>query len=50
MNFEDRFEAWFEELKLKYPLILEPQWEDIEDALEEHGFQTLEFILGPELD
>ncbi|PLY15756.1 MAG: hypothetical protein C0631_06455 [Sedimenticola sp.] len=26
------------------------QWEDIEDALEEHGFQSLEYVLGPALD
>lgn len=26
------------------------QWEDIEDALEEHGFHVLEFVLGPEVD
>ncbi|MCP4283181.1 MAG: hypothetical protein GY792_01830 [Gammaproteobacteria bacterium] len=25
-------------------------WEDIEDALEEHGFRVLEFVLGPSLD
>lgn len=25
-------------------------WEDIEDALETHGYQVLEFILGPKLD
>jgi hypothetical protein len=25
-------------------------WEEIEDALEAHGFETLEFILGPALD
>lgn len=24
-------------------------WDDIEDALDAHGFQTLEFVLGPEL-
>ena len=24
--------------------------EDIEDALEEHGFQLVDYILGPELD
>ena len=25
-------------------------WEDIEDALEEHGYSVLEFVLGPSLD
>lgn len=25
-------------------------WEDIADVLEEHGFEPLEFIRGPELD
>lgn len=25
-------------------------WEDIADVLEEHGFESLEFIRGPELD
>lgn len=25
-------------------------WEDIEDALEEHGYRVLEFVLGPSLD
>lgn len=25
-------------------------WEDIEDALEEHGYRLLEFVLGPSLD
>lgn len=25
-------------------------WEDIAEALEEHGFETVRFILGPELD
>jgi hypothetical protein len=25
-------------------------WCEIEDALEAHGFETLEFILGPSLD
>lgn len=25
-------------------------WEDIEDALETHGYRVLEFILGPKLD
>ena len=24
-------------------------WEDVEDALEEHGFQSIEFTLGPTL-
>ena len=26
------------------------QWSDIEDALEEHGFQLVEYIMGPALD
>ncbi|MCG8428588.1 MAG: hypothetical protein MI754_14640 [Chromatiales bacterium] len=26
------------------------EWEDIEDALEQHGFETLEFVLGPTID
>ena len=25
-------------------------WADIEDALEEHGFRTIDFIMGPALD
>ncbi len=25
-------------------------WADIEDALDAHGFRTLEFVLGPALD
>lgn len=25
-------------------------WEDIEAVLEEHGFETVQFVLGPELD
>lgn len=25
-------------------------WDDIEAVLEEHGFETVEFILGPTLD
>jgi len=25
-------------------------WDDIEDALEEHGYQRVKFILGPALD
>ena len=25
-------------------------WEDIEDVLEDHGFETVEFILGPALE
>lgn len=25
-------------------------WNEIEDALEEHGFEALDFILGPMLD
>jgi hypothetical protein len=25
-------------------------WEDIEAVLEEHGFETVLFVLGPELD
>jgi len=25
-------------------------WEDIEEALEEQGFQSVEFVLGPALD
>jgi hypothetical protein len=25
-------------------------WEDIEDALDEHGYRVLEFVLGPALD
>ena len=25
-------------------------WEDIEEALEGHGFQPVEFVLGPSLD
>lgn len=25
-------------------------WDDIEDALEEHGFRSIEFIMGPALD
>lgn len=25
-------------------------WEDIEEALEGHGFQSVEFVLGPSLD
>ncbi|MCP3867361.1 MAG: hypothetical protein GY703_04540 [Gammaproteobacteria bacterium] len=25
-------------------------WEDIEDALDEHGYRTMDFILGPSLD
>jgi len=25
-------------------------WEDIEDALEEHGYRVLDFVLGPSLD
>ena len=27
-----------------------PAWEDIADVLEEHGFEPVEFIRGPELD
>lgn len=26
------------------------QWEDIRDMLEERGFETVDFILGPALD
>ncbi len=26
------------------------KWDDIEAVLEDHGFETVEFILGPELD
>ena len=26
------------------------QWADIEAALEDHGFENVEFILGPSLD
>ncbi len=26
------------------------QWPDIEMALEDHGFETVDFILGPSLD
>ncbi|MCB1752354.1 MAG: hypothetical protein KDI74_11585 [Gammaproteobacteria bacterium] len=25
-------------------------WEDIEDALEKHGYRVLDFVLGPSLD
>lgn len=25
-------------------------WDEIEDALNEHGFETLDFVLGPFLD
>jgi len=25
-------------------------WDDIEDALDEHGYQRVKFILGPALD
>jgi len=25
-------------------------WEDVWDALEEHGFEKLDFVLGPALD
>lgn len=25
-------------------------WDEIEDALNEHGFETLDFVLGPVLD
>jgi hypothetical protein len=25
-------------------------WEDIEDALDAHGFKTVDFLLGPALD
>ncbi|WP_428608718.1 hypothetical protein [Sedimenticola sp.] len=25
-------------------------WDDIEDALEAHGFRALDFVLGPALD
>jgi len=25
-------------------------WEDIASVLEDHGFETVDFILGPELD
>jgi len=25
-------------------------WEDIEEALEEHGFQKMDFVLGPAVD
>ena len=25
-------------------------WDDIEDALEEHGYQQVNFVLGPALD
>jgi hypothetical protein len=25
-------------------------WEEIGEALEEHGFETIEFMVGPELD
>ena len=25
-------------------------WQDIEDALDEHGFETVDFVLGPALD
>lgn len=26
------------------------QWDDVQAALEDHGFETVEFILGPALD
>jgi hypothetical protein len=26
------------------------QWEDVRDMLEDHGFETVDFILGPALD
>ncbi len=26
------------------------RWEDIAAMLEDHGFETVEFVLGPELD
>lgn len=26
------------------------QWQEIEDALDEHGFETVAFVLGPALD
>jgi len=25
-------------------------WQEIEDALDEHGFETVDFVLGPALD
>lgn len=25
-------------------------WEDIEDALDEHGFETLDYVMGPAID
>jgi len=25
-------------------------WEDVAEALEEHGFEAVEFVLGPELE
>jgi len=25
-------------------------WDDLEDALESHGFQTVDFVLGPAVD
>jgi len=25
-------------------------WEDIEDALDEHGFEILDYVMGPALD
>lgn len=25
-------------------------WDDLEDALEEHGYRSVEFILGPAVD
>jgi len=28
----------------------EYNWDDISDALEDKGFETVEFILGPQLD
>ncbi|MEJ1296553.1 MAG: hypothetical protein RPU64_15920 [Candidatus Sedimenticola sp. (ex Thyasira tokunagai)] len=27
-----------------------PDWEDVGDALEDHGFQTVEFVLGPSVE
>jgi len=25
-------------------------WEDTEDALDEHGFETIDYVMGPALD
>lgn len=27
-----------------------PSWEEVQEALEDHGFQAVQFVLGPSLD